>query len=49
VLVPTCPVTSANLALEKIYASGLTKHRRMKLDACFEAYVHPDLAGHITP
>jgi hypothetical protein len=49
VLVPTCPVTSANLALEKIYAGGLTKHHRIKLDECFEAYVRHDLAGRITP
>jgi hypothetical protein len=49
VLVPTCPVTSANLALEKIYAGGLTEHRRIKLDECFEAYVHPDLSGRIAP
>lgn len=41
VLMPTCPVTNANLALEKIYAAGLTKHRRMKLDQCFDAFIHP--------
>ena len=41
VLIPTCPVTRANLALEKIYAAGLTKHHRIKLDQCFDALVHP--------
>ena len=49
VLVPTCPVTSANLVLERIYAAGLTKHRRIKLDDCFDAYVHTELSGWITP
>jgi hypothetical protein len=49
VLFPTCPVTTSNLALTKIYADGLKKHGRIKLDDCFDAYVHPTLAGKITP
>jgi hypothetical protein len=48
VLFPTCPVTTSNLALTQIYARGLEKHSRIKLDDCFDAFVHPDIAVRMT-
>ena len=41
VLLPTCPPTTANAALYDMYKSGLTQHRRIQLDACYDAFVHP--------
>ena len=41
VLVPTCPPTTANAALYEMYKSALTQHRRIELDACYDAFVHP--------
>ena len=36
VLYPTCPPTTANAALYKLYEPALVKHRRIRLDACYE-------------
>ncbi|WP_274628482.1 hypothetical protein [Arvimicrobium flavum] len=44
VLYPTCPPTTANAMLYEMYASALTTHKRIKLDACYDAFVHPRLA-----
>lgn len=44
VLYPTCPPTTANRALLDIYEPALAGHRKITLDACYEAYVHPRFA-----
>ena len=41
ILLPTCPLTAANVMLHDLYASAMTKHTRIKLDACYDAFVHP--------
>jgi hypothetical protein len=41
VLYPTCPPTTANAMLFDMYKPALTKHLRMKLTDCYDAYVHP--------
>ena len=41
ILLPTCPLTTANDALHKLYAPAMKSHRRITLDACFDAFVHP--------
>ena len=41
ILLPTCPLTTANDALHKLYAPAMKAHRRITLDACFDAFVHP--------
>ena len=41
ILLPTCPPTTANAMLYDLYKSALTQHRRIKLDACYDAFVHP--------
>ncbi|WP_395451000.1 hypothetical protein ACHMW7_15135 [Aminobacter sp. UC22_36] len=41
VLLPTCPPTTANATLFDMYKSALTQHRRIQLDACYDAFVHP--------
>ncbi len=46
-LLPTCPPTSANADLLAIYAEALARHRRIELTSCFDAFVHPDLAGRL--
>jgi hypothetical protein len=45
VLYPTCPPTTANQDLYNLYAPALKDHRRITLDACFDAFVSPRLAG----
>ncbi|MGN6584217.1 MAG: hypothetical protein ACTHJV_10980 [Rhizobiaceae bacterium] len=45
VLYPTCPPTPANRDLYKLYAPALKNHFKIKLDACFDAYVNPRFAG----
>jgi hypothetical protein len=45
VLYPTCPPTTANAELYKMYAPALTGHTRIKLDACYDAFVHPKFAA----
>ncbi|MBA3446116.1 MAG: hypothetical protein H0T56_00630 [Pseudaminobacter sp.] len=44
-LYPKCPATWANMRLLQIYGEALKDHRKIELDACFSAYVHPRLAG----
>lgn len=39
-LYPTCPPTTANAALFKLYEPALVNHRRIKLDACYDAFVN---------
>lgn len=41
VLLPTCPPTSNNKILYKLYEPALTKHRRIRLDSCYDAFIHP--------
>ncbi|PWK69110.1 hypothetical protein [Aminobacter sp. AP02] len=41
ILLPTCPPTTANAMLYDMYKSALTQHRRIQLDACYDAFVHP--------
>lgn len=41
VLLPTCPPTSNNKILYKLYERALTKHRRIRLDSCYDAFIHP--------
>jgi len=45
VLYPTCPPTTANAALYKLYEPALAKHRRIRLDACYDAFVNPKFTG----
>ena len=45
VLDPKCPPTTANADLSRLYAPMLSEHRRIRLDACFDAFVHPRLAA----
>ncbi|MET0599036.1 MAG: hypothetical protein ABWZ57_14360 [Mesorhizobium sp.] len=45
VLYPRCPPTTANADLFRLYAPMLSEHRRIRLDACFDAFVHPRLAA----
>lgn len=40
-LLPRCPPTTANADLLALYAPMLKDHRRIELDRCFDAYVHP--------
>lgn len=47
VLYPTCPPTTANAELYRMYESGLRTHKRIKLDACYDAFVHPKFADKI--
>ncbi|MGD9916309.1 MAG: hypothetical protein AB7S80_19720 [Rhizobiaceae bacterium] len=44
VLYPTCPLTTANAHLYEIYAPMLSKHLRIHLDECYDAFVHPRFA-----
>lgn len=48
VLHPTCPVTTANAALRRLYAPALADHTTIALTPCYDAYVHPRLAGALT-
>jgi hypothetical protein len=41
VLYPTCPPTTANAMLYEMYQQGLARHRRIKLDACYDAFINP--------
>ena len=45
VLYPTCPPTVANTRLYELYAPALSSHRRIRLDACYDAFVNPKFAG----
>lgn len=45
VLYPTCPPTTANAMLFDMYKSALTKHLRVKLTDCYDAYVHPKFSA----
>ncbi|WP_274426664.1 hypothetical protein [Chelativorans sp. YIM 93263] len=41
VLYPTCPLTPDNSALHAIYSPALAGHRKIELDDCYDAFVHP--------
>ena len=47
VLLPTCPLTMANLDLMNRYLEaepvGLSRHQRRRLTDCYDAFVRPDL------
>lgn len=45
VLLPKCPEAQPNRDLYAMYAPMLKDHRRIKLDACYDAFVHPRFAG----
>lgn len=47
VLLPTCPLTSANMMLSDHYAPALTKHRKISLTKCYEALIRPDIAARL--
>ncbi len=49
VLYPRCPPTTANATLYRVYVPFLLKHRRIELNACFDAFIHPKFAGAIGP
>ncbi|WP_299936434.1 hypothetical protein [uncultured Nitratireductor sp.] len=40
-LMPTCPPTDANARLLALFAGGLSNHQRIKLDDCYDAFIHP--------
>ncbi|HEY4192505.1 MAG TPA: hypothetical protein VGM46_07645 [Mesorhizobium sp.] len=44
VLYPTCPPTTANALLYDMYSDALAKHRRIRLDACYDAFINPKFA-----
>lgn len=44
-LMPTCPPTPANAALLNLYAPALSSHRRITLDDCYDAFIHPRFAS----
>jgi hypothetical protein len=46
-LLPTCPLTVANVELLKIYSEGLKSHVRIKLNDCYDAFVNPRHAGRL--
>jgi hypothetical protein len=41
ILLPKCPPTTANARLLELYAPMMTGHRKIALDTCYDAYVHP--------
>lgn len=41
VLEPKCPGTVATAQLQALYAPMLERHRKVEIDDCFSAYVHP--------
>jgi hypothetical protein len=45
ILHPNCPPTTANAALLELYAPMMAGHRKITLDACYDAYLHPKFAG----
>jgi len=45
VLYPTCPQTAAQLQLYEIYKPALAAHTRIKLDACYDAFINPKFAA----
>lgn len=47
-LYPKCPSTVATARLLEIYAPMLRDHKKIELDACHTAYVHPRLAAKIS-
>jgi hypothetical protein len=47
ILLPKCPPTTANARLLELYAPMMAGHRKIALDACYDAYVHPKFAGKI--
>ncbi|MFE0015369.1 hypothetical protein ACFWXH_11030 [Mesorhizobium sp. NPDC059054] len=49
VLLPTCPPTANNKILHTLYEPALTKHRRIKLDACYDAFIHPKFDAALGP
>jgi len=46
-LMPTCPLTTANAHLLDIYGESLAQHQLIELTPCFDALVHPRLAGQL--
>lgn len=44
-LYPTCPPTTANAMLFDMYKNALSKHIKVKLTDCYDAYVNPKFAG----
>lgn len=48
-LYPKCPMTWANVRLMEIYGGALKDHRKIELDQCFTAYVHPRFADKLAP
>lgn len=44
ILYPTCPLTTDNDALRRLYEPALEDHFRIALDPCFDAYVNPRFA-----
>ncbi|SEB39349.1 hypothetical protein SAMN05216452_0804 [Nitratireductor aquibiodomus] len=47
ILHPTCPLTTANADLLKIYAPAMQDHERITLNQCFDAYLSPRMADRI--
>ena len=47
ILHPTCPLTTANADLLKIYAPAMQDHERIALNQCFDAYLSPEMADRI--
>ncbi|WP_244467935.1 hypothetical protein [Nitratireductor soli] len=47
ILHPTCPLTTANADLLKLYAPAMRNHERITLNDCFDAYLGPRVAARI--
>ena len=48
VLYPTCPPTVVDAKLLALYRPALTKHRLIKLNDCYDAYVNPKFAEQLS-
>jgi hypothetical protein len=44
-ILPTCPLTDANIRLLSIYQESLKQHVRIKLNDCADAFINPRLAA----
>ncbi|MCV0397340.1 MAG: hypothetical protein K5872_19615 [Rhizobiaceae bacterium] len=40
-LYPTCPLTTANAMLFDLYRPFMPDHRRIRVNACYDAWIHP--------
>jgi hypothetical protein len=46
-LLPACPPTTANASLLALYRPLMPEHRRIRLNDCYDAFIHPKFAGRL--